>query len=296
MGIAAIHVARWLGAEVYVTTGTDKKVEFLASELGVPRERILNSRDDSFASDIMRLTNGTGVDVVLNSLSGDLLHASRKCVASYGTYSGISFESSNFTSPTSFTLSFSKLLLTERILLSKHSELEKADWNTTGYMVEVGKRDILGHGQLSMSPFVANCTFSCVDVLELNKNLRKTERALGQMVKLYEDGHIHPIRPVTSFYAGNVEDAYRYMQQGRQHVGKIVIKFPQQNILPLASTVPEPSFKVGSSYLLVGGTGGLGKAIASWMVSQFLGVFSQILRCFLGNRVIYSYSRTRLEL
>ena len=86
LGIAAIHVARWLGAEIYVTTGTEKKVEFLVSELGVPRERIFNSRDDSFASDIMRVTDNAGVDVVLNSLSGDLLHASWKCVAEYGTY------------------------------------------------------------------------------------------------------------------------------------------------------------------------------------------------------------------
>lgn len=110
LGIAAIHVARWLGAEIYVTTGTDKKVEFLVSELGVPRDRIFNSRDDSFASDIMRVTNGVGVDVVLNSLSGDLLHASWKCVASYGAYSGFSF-----------------LLLIGRNLLSKHSGIEKAN-------------------------------------------------------------------------------------------------------------------------------------------------------------------------
>ena len=137
-------------------------------------------------------------------------------------------------------------------------------------MVEVGKRDVLGHGQLSMSPFLANRTFSCVDANELIKNLRKTEGALEQIVKLYKNGHIHPIRPVTLFDAANVEDAYRYMQQG-QHMGKIVIKFPQQDTLPLAPTVPEPSFKGDSSYLLVGGTGGLGKAIASWMVSQLLG-------------------------
>lgn len=139
-------------------------------------------------------------------------------------------------------------------------------------MVEVGKRDVLGHGQLSLSPFVANRTFSCVDANELIKNLCKTERALEQTVKLYEGGHIHPIRPVTSFDAVNVEDAFRYMQQG-QHVGKIVIKFPQQDALPLAPTVPEPSFKGDSSYLLVGGTGGLGKAIASWMVGHLLGAF-----------------------
>lgn len=86
LGIAAIHVARWLGAEIYVTAGTEKKVDFLVTELGVPRERIFNSRDDSFARDIMRVTNGAGVDVVLNSLSGDLLHASWECVAEFGMY------------------------------------------------------------------------------------------------------------------------------------------------------------------------------------------------------------------
>ena len=148
-------------------------------------------------------------------------------------------------------------------------------------MVEVGQRDILGSGQLSMSPFLANRTFTCVDVYELNKNLRKSERALEQIVKLYENGFIHPIRPITSFDAANVEEAYRYVQQG-QHVGKVVIKFPQHNALPLAPTIPEPSFKSDSSYLLVGGTGGLGKAIASWMVSQFLGYVALYFELFLG--------------
>lgn len=32
----------------------------------------------------MRETNGRGIDIVLNSLSGELLHTSWKCVAEYG--------------------------------------------------------------------------------------------------------------------------------------------------------------------------------------------------------------------
>lgn len=34
--------------------------------------------------DILKATNGRGVNLVLNSLSGELLHASWKCVAKYG--------------------------------------------------------------------------------------------------------------------------------------------------------------------------------------------------------------------
>jgi NADPH:quinone reductase-like Zn-dependent oxidoreductase len=44
----------------------------------------LNSRDNSFLPHILEATNGRGVDVVLNSLSGELLHASWQCVANFG--------------------------------------------------------------------------------------------------------------------------------------------------------------------------------------------------------------------
>ncbi|KAK4185845.1 hypothetical protein QBC35DRAFT_502794 [Podospora australis] len=84
VGIAAIHVARWIGAEIYCTVGSQAKVDFLTKELGVPRDRIFESHDDSFVADIMRCTDGKGVNLVLNSLSGELLHASWKCVAEYG--------------------------------------------------------------------------------------------------------------------------------------------------------------------------------------------------------------------
>lgn len=80
VGIAAIHVARWIGAEIYATVGTQAKFDFLAHELGVPRDHIFNSRDGSFAAAISAATGGRGVDAVLNSLSGELLHASWGCV------------------------------------------------------------------------------------------------------------------------------------------------------------------------------------------------------------------------
>ncbi len=52
--------------------------------MGIPRDHIFNSRDGSFVPDLMRQTRDRGVDIVLNSLSGELLHASWKCVAEFG--------------------------------------------------------------------------------------------------------------------------------------------------------------------------------------------------------------------
>lgn len=45
---------------------------------------MFNSRNASFLPGIKEATNGRGVDLVLNSLSGELLHASWQCVAEYG--------------------------------------------------------------------------------------------------------------------------------------------------------------------------------------------------------------------
>ncbi|KAF2713296.1 hypothetical protein K504DRAFT_398387 [Pleomassaria siparia CBS 279.74] len=85
VGLAAIQVARMLGAEIYTTVGSEIKVQYLMDTFDLPRNRIFNSRNDSFVEDLLRETNGKGVDVALNSLAGELLHATWKCVARWGT-------------------------------------------------------------------------------------------------------------------------------------------------------------------------------------------------------------------
>ena len=50
------------------------------------RENIFNSRDSSFLPAILGATDGKGVDVVLNSLTGDLLHDSWRCCARFGRF------------------------------------------------------------------------------------------------------------------------------------------------------------------------------------------------------------------
>jgi NADPH:quinone reductase-like Zn-dependent oxidoreductase len=41
-------------------------------EYGIPEDHIFSSRDLTFVQGIMRVTNGKGIDVVLNSLSGEV--------------------------------------------------------------------------------------------------------------------------------------------------------------------------------------------------------------------------------
>ena len=54
--------------------------------LGIPSDHIFSSRNTSFVDGIMRLTNDRGVDVVLNSLAGESLHESWRCIAPLGRF------------------------------------------------------------------------------------------------------------------------------------------------------------------------------------------------------------------
>ena len=73
-----------VGAEIYATVGNDEKIDYLVQTFNLPRNRIFNSRNHSFVDGLMRETQGRGVDLALNSLSGELLHATWQCIAVFG--------------------------------------------------------------------------------------------------------------------------------------------------------------------------------------------------------------------
>ncbi|KAK4210859.1 hypothetical protein QBC37DRAFT_27292 [Rhypophila decipiens] len=86
VGQAAIQLARHLGAEIFVTVGSQEKKQFMMHDYGIPESHILSSRatPSDFKRHLLRLTGNRGVDVVLNSMSGEMLAESWDCVASFG--------------------------------------------------------------------------------------------------------------------------------------------------------------------------------------------------------------------
>ncbi len=83
VGLAAVQIAQRAGAEVFATAGSEWKRELLRS-LGVTR--VYDSRSPAFAHEIERATDGRGVDVILNSLAGELLEASFRVLARKGRF------------------------------------------------------------------------------------------------------------------------------------------------------------------------------------------------------------------
>jgi NADPH:quinone reductase-like Zn-dependent oxidoreductase len=83
VGLAAIQIARWLGAEVFSTVGNDEKRAFL-NRLGVTH--VMNSRSLSWADDVIAITGGEGVDVILNSLAGDAIPRGLEILRPFGRF------------------------------------------------------------------------------------------------------------------------------------------------------------------------------------------------------------------
>ena len=113
------------------------------------------------------------------------------------------------------------------------------------------------------SSFMANSTRQCIVLLAdavIDRNLKA-------IAKYCEEGHIQPIKPIKTFTSDTIPEAFLYMQKG-QHIGKIVISMPPESRKSLSSTSPPKvaALDQGASYLLVGGLGGLGRPISTWLV------------------------------
>jgi NADPH:quinone reductase len=81
IGVAAIQMANALGHKVYVTAGSEEKCRFCES-LGA--EKAINYKKENFASVIKEITDGKGVDVILDMIGGDYVQPNIKSLAADG--------------------------------------------------------------------------------------------------------------------------------------------------------------------------------------------------------------------
>lgn len=85
IGQAAIQYAQFKGAEIFVTLSSIEKKHFVMETFGIPDDHIFSSRDLTFSAGIKR-SSPAGVDVVLNSLSGETLRETWACIAPFGRF------------------------------------------------------------------------------------------------------------------------------------------------------------------------------------------------------------------
>ena len=187
VGQAAITLAQSIGADIYLTVSSEDKKALLMEIYGISSDRFFSSRDTSFALGVRRMTHGRGVDLILNSLSGDLLKASWECIAPLGRF------------------------------------------------VEIGKRDIESHARLSMSPFATSVTFASVDLGVVATQAKPLmQEIMSSVMALVAKGTIRPPQPLHTYDCSRIEEAFRYLQSGK-NTGKTIIEFHDQDMVPVCS-------------------------------------------------------------
>ncbi|KAH8657723.1 polyketide synthase [Xylariales sp. PMI_506] len=230
VGIAAIQVATAIGAEIFTTVSTEDKKEYLVSKLGVKPENIFTSRDASFADDVIKATGGRGVDVVLNSLTGDLLRASWRCVGQFGRFVEIGkrdlLDSGKLDMDQFLrNATFSAFDLSEIYLQGKQLPAFAKLWKKLLDDVV----SLLRAGTIkTFSSFAANQVF---DVSEIPKALR--------------------------FFSS------------RNRIGKVAISL-ENATSPLRVQPLRYSTRLSSdkSYIMIGCLGGLGRSLSRWMLGR----------------------------
>lgn len=219
VGLAALQVAKWLGAEIFATAGTDEKRQLLRV-LGV--ENVMNSRDLSFADEVMRRTGGEGVDVVLNSLAGDAIPKSLALLRPFGRF------------------------------------------------VEIGKRDVYEDSKIGLRPLRINLSMYVVDMDRFcaERPLRAKE-LFEEIMHLVANKTFKPL-PYRTFSVARTAVAIRHMAQGK-HIGKVVISISDAPSDIVAPPKPKQRFCGDATYLVTGGLGGFGLALAQWLARNGAG-------------------------
>ena len=220
VGQVAVQIARHYGMEVFATVSSEAKRKLIRDQYGVLDDHIFNSRDLSFVMGIKRMTNGRGVDVVLNSLAGEALRQTWHCIAPFG------------------------------------------------HFVEIGIKDILNNTGLDMQPFMQDATFSFFNLRHVDMGRPDLMAAILEGgFDFVRRGITRPVEPLVSFPISDMEGALRLMQTGK-HLGKIALTWGEDHVVPVVQRgMRAPKLSPDGVYLLVGGLGGLGRSLASKLVS-----------------------------
>ena len=219
-GLAAIQIAQAAGAEIYATASPGKWATLQA--LGITH--LYNSRTLAFADQILADTAGAGVNIVLNSLTGEGFIEKSLAVLAAG-----------------------------------------------GRFLELAKRDVW-HAD-TVNDTRADVKYHFVDLMTVAQ-AQPTEigAMLAAIMDAFAAGTLH-LLPQTAFAIQDAVSAFRYMQQAK-HIGKIVLTAPpvsarsSAEIHGGASGVVTATVHAAATYLITGGLGGLGLAVARWLAEQ----------------------------
>ncbi|ESZ94274.1 polyketide synthase [Sclerotinia borealis F-4128] len=138
-----------------------------------------------------------------------------------------------------------------------------------GRFIEIGKRDITSNSRLEMSIFEHNAMFASVDLTVVAAERPKImKRLLADVFDLMAKKSIRPVSPITIFSISDVESAFRTLQAGKT-MGKIVVVSGENDqVMAIPSKILKNILQPDATYIIIGGTGGVGISMCNWMITR----------------------------
>ena len=136
-----------------------------------------------------------------------------------------------------------------------------------GRFLELGKMDIYRDSSIGLRSLRNNVSMHVIYIAQVMADKPDLmARMFEDVLKGFEAGELSPL-PHRTFRVSQIAAAFRHMAQAR-HTGKVVIGMPDGDVKPEPAEFDSMRFNPKGSYLVVGGTRGLGLSVAEWMAAQ----------------------------
>ncbi|KAK8054747.1 polyketide synthase [Apiospora phragmitis] len=148
----------------------------------------------------------------------------------------------------------------------------KESWqclNKFGRLVDIGTRDTDASTRLEMVQFEHNASFTSVDMMSLAAERPKImQRLLTDVSKLVKYNKIRAVSPITTYPIMEIEGVLKTLQSAKSHGKLVVVPGPSDNVKATPPKTPRQILRSDATYILIGGTGGLGRSMSRWLVSR----------------------------
>ncbi|CAN9258147.1 unnamed protein product [Alternaria alternata] len=158
-------------------------------------------------------------------------------------------------------------------LSSVGGSLLKACWECTapfGRFIQLGRADLEKSKHLDMTPFGRGVSMTGLDTLQYS-DMRGTifHRALAESIELLQHEGARLATSAKVFRLGEVDKAFEHIRGGSHLGSAVILPQPGDEVHVIPKTKPSLGLdSPDSTYLIIGGLGGIGLAAAYWMMEQ----------------------------
>ncbi|KAF3057968.1 Lovastatin diketide synthase LovF [Daldinia childiae] len=224
-GLAAIQVAHYLGADVFVAVHGSERRDFIAKSFGIRLEKIFDTASLYFDREIRNASSGIGMDVVFTSSS---------------SFPAVT---QNLSRIWENSAQFGRIIHIQGTL---HTRV--GNWNTRADLAE-------------------NVSFTSINLVELTVTRPRLMRdILRDVLECFSRGIFKPLKKMVTLRITELGRGLRMIQQGTLH--PIIISVQNNEKVMAMHYASRRFLNPDGTHVIVGGTGGLGRSTARWMVEH----------------------------